>query len=471
MARWRSSAAARANLAGASVLIVAAVLGSLGWADTPVEAASGSLRATSRLVTGTVAGFPNGEITLEGHGFGPGIGMGQWGAFGYAAEYHETYAWILSHYYGGTRFATEKSNPKISVSIMENRNAPVTVTSRSTYHFGPVTVPAGVAARAVLDRATGLWSVSTGSGCRATSWKTQASALRNPVAVPVATAWTATPNQLLTLCLPGGRTETVRGEVEAYDYDGNGTPKERELNIIRLQQYLGDVVPSESSAGWGEVGGAGPQSEPWGFQELEAQAVAARTYALAYEAAGGWYGYASICDNYFCQAYPGITNESAVSTAAVADTARQYLTLDGRPAETEYSASTGGYTVESSFPAVPDAGDAVCLTNTGLWTCNPEHTWNVTISVSQLESALPSIGTLNSISITARNGLGSLGGRVLSITVSGSKGSVTESGTAFQYQFGLYSDWFAITNETTSGTPRRISSGGAEFSRGTGPLP
>jgi SpoIID/LytB domain protein len=263
----------------------------------------------------------------------------------------------------------------------------------------------------------------------------------------------------------------VRGEVEAYDYDGNGTPKERELNIIRLQQYLGDVVPSESSAGWGEVGGAGPQSEPWGFQELEAQAVAARTYALAYEAAGGWYGYASICDNYFCQAYPGITNESAVSTAAVADTARQYLTLDGRPAETEYSASTGGYTVESSFPAVPDAGDAVCLTNTGLWTCNPEHTWNVTISVSQLESALPSIGTLNSISITARNGLGSLGGRVLSITVSGAKGSVTESGTAFQYQFGLYSDWFAITNETTSGTPRRISSGGAEFSRGTGPLP
>ena len=44
---------------------------------------------------------------------------------------------------------------------------------------------------------------------------------------------------------------------------------------------MAGVVPNESPAYWGTLGGAGPQGQAWGFQELEAQAVAARSYVMA----------------------------------------------------------------------------------------------------------------------------------------------------------------------------------------------
>ena len=49
-----------------------------------------------------IAPFPASEVDFIGFGDGPGLGMGQWGAFGYAVSDHETYSWILAHYYGGT---------------------------------------------------------------------------------------------------------------------------------------------------------------------------------------------------------------------------------------------------------------------------------------------------------------------------------------------------------------------------------
>ena len=169
----------------------------------------------------------------------------------------------------------------------------------------------------------------------------------------------------------------------------------RTLNLVRLEQYVADVTPSESSSGWGAYGGAGPQGEEWGFQALEAQAVAARTFALAYAAGGGWYGYADICDS-GCQSYPGVLNESPLGTLAAADTAGTTLELpSGAPAPTEYSASTGGYTVQDSpwagrvpFAAVRDLGDSVCLKTTG-WTCNPNHSWTSSVPVTTVESTWP----------------------------------------------------------------------------------
>lgn len=406
--------------------------------------------------------FPDGLVHLEGHGWGPGLGMGQWGAFGYAVQ-GETYQWILSHFYGGTTLATGK-DPTISVVISANDGDAVTVTSPSHFRFGGLGVPAGEAARAVLDTSTGTWRISTAASCTAKSWTVQRSGLEQPRAVPSSQKPTAPATDLLTLCEAGGVRETVRGLVEAYDYDDANTgnvPLERTLNLLPLDEYVADVVPSESSTGWGEVGPTGAQGEPEGFQELEAQAVAARTYVLAYMAAGGWYGYADICDIDWCQSYPGIENESALATLAVTDTAGQYLELGGEPAPVEYSASTGGYTAPSAFPAVVDAGDAVCLKGTGLWTCNTEHTWTVTVPVTAVEAAFPTIGALRSVTVTARNGDGSWGGRVVTIEIKGSTGSVSESGDDFQSQFGLDSDWFTVTHPGTSTSTTSTTTGGS----------
>ena len=51
------------------------------------------------------AADPASAVLISGHGYGHGIGMGQWGSLGYAIGQDgglgpQTYQWILTHYYG-----------------------------------------------------------------------------------------------------------------------------------------------------------------------------------------------------------------------------------------------------------------------------------------------------------------------------------------------------------------------------------
>ena len=136
---------------------------------------------------------------------------------------------------------------------------------------------------------------------------------------------------------------------------------------------------------------------PWGFQELEAQAIAVRSYVLAN--LGGYGGYADACD-LFCQTYGGVEYETATSIAAANDTAGQVMVMPGgQIATTEYSSSTGGYTTstasgQSPFTAVPDDGDAV--------SGNGNHNWTTSISYGTIQTAWPSIGTFEGLSTQSR---------------------------------------------------------------------
>ncbi len=232
----------------------------------------------------------------------------------------------------------------------------------------------------------------------------------------------------------------MRGSIEAT-YNSDGAP--RTVNIVPLEQYVSGVVPNESSAGWGTLGGPGPQGQPWGFQELEAQAVAVRSYVMA--GLGSYGGYADICD-LACQTYRGTGNESAISDLAVTDTAGEVREFPGGGvASTQYSASTGGYTAPGTFPAVPDPGDEVCVPGA----CNPDHTWSVSIPVPSVEAAWPRLGDLETIEVTARNGFGDWGGRVTAMTLVGSASNVSLSGDAFAAALGLKSDWFTVGTTIT----------------------
>ncbi len=388
-------------------------------------------------------GYPASDVTFSGHGWGPGYGMGQWGAFGYAEEYHETYQWILSHFYGGTQ-GTSIGDPAVRVAITENDGQAVVVTSPSAFSVGGVAMTGGQYAEMVLANAsTGQFTVKRGSGsnCDVTQWTTVA-AVAQPVAVPASTAPTAPTSQLLTLCRADGAHLAYRGDIQAVVAGGIS----HTVSELTIDEYVADVVPSEMPAIWGQFGGAGPQSEQWGFQALEAQAVAARTYTEAYKADGGYGGYADVCDSY-CQTYPGISNESALSTQAVADTSGVALLMQGTDnfALTEYSASTGGWTVSGIFPAVQDLGDAVCV-QSPYYTCNPNHDWTASVPVADIETTFPSVGALTSVLVTERNSLGDLGGRVLTVAIEGTHGSTSLSGWQFAIDFGLDSDWFAVTN-------------------------
>ncbi len=390
------------------------------------------------------AAYPSGEVTIVGHGWGPGDGMGQWGALGDALA-STPYASILGQYYGGT--ALEALSPsaeatQVRVSITENAGNTVIVTSAS-----PFAVPghlSAAAGQAVLMLPDGpAWDLYLSSGCGGPWGAPVATGVVDPTASPAVDPGLGDPNaagEALQLCQVGGNL-TVRGDLEAT-YNSNGAA--RTVDIVPLEQYVAGVVPNESPAGWGTLGGPGPQGQAWGFQELEAQAVAARSYVMA--GLGSYGGYADTCD-LDCQTYRGLANESPLTDLAVEDTAAQVAELPGGAvAVTQYSSSTGGYTAGGAFPAVADPGDAVCVPGA----CNPNHTWTQEVPVATVEAKWPQLGTLESVDVTARNGLGDLGGRVTSLDLVGSAGSVALSGSDFATALGLKSDWFSVANSRSS---------------------
>ena len=57
---------------------------------------------------------------ISGHGWGHGVGMSQWGAYGYA-QHGLTYDKILAHYYPGTTLAT--TTVKSIRVLLANRRA------------------------------------------------------------------------------------------------------------------------------------------------------------------------------------------------------------------------------------------------------------------------------------------------------------------------------------------------------------
>ncbi len=233
---------------------------------------------------------------------------------------------------------------------------------------------------------------------------------------------------------------------------------------------MADVTPAESPASWGTLGGAGAQGQADGFQELEAQAVAARSYVMA-GAPDSYFGYAQICDTTACQNYPGIRNESAITDLATTATAGQAVLLpSGAPALTQYSASTGGYTAGGTFAPVVDAGDSVCITGA----CNPYHAYTVTIPVSAITAKFPQLGTLVSVDVSQRNGLGDFGGRVLQMSLEGSAQTVTLTGNTFAVDFaavggGVLSNWFSVGGQPSGGIAGYwlVANDGGIFSYGT----
>jgi SpoIID/LytB domain protein len=254
---------------------------------------------------------------------------------------------------------------------------------------------------------------------------------------------------LVQVCRPGGGTRTYSGHLVVYA--GGDTD-----NLVSLEAYVEAVVPAESPPSWAYQGGEAA---------LQAQAVAARSYAVAMMASSG-----QICDTIACQVYDGVASRDAVGVdgavyGAVASTAGEVLYCDvgskcgraGTVALAEYSASTGGYSAGGLFPAVADLGDSV--------EANPVHSWSREVPLRQLARHFPSLGVVTSVTVDRRNGLGQLGGRVLEVTVTGADGSARLSGAQFAADLSLPSDWFRLekasspsphpraATTTTSGQP------------------
>ncbi|HLR86017.1 MAG TPA: SpoIID/LytB domain-containing protein, partial [Nocardioidaceae bacterium] len=197
------------------------------------------------------------------------------------------------------------------------------------------------------------------------------------------------------------------------------------VNVLLLQHYLKGVVPVEMPSFW---------SQP----ALRAQSVAARSYALRLKARGSHDDY-DLCDTTSCQVYGGLAVETKATNTAVRATSGTVVAYRGAAALTMFSSSSGGWTAAGGVPYLRAHRDRY-----DRWPGNPMKSWTEQISRSTFERAYPSLGKLQSVRVTKRNGRGAWNGRAKRVLLRGTRANVRLSGADFRSVFGLRSDWIRI---------------------------
>lgn len=363
---------------------------------------------------------PGGSVVFRGHGYGHGHGMSQYGAQG-AAKQGLTYRQIVGFYYPGTTWSTVTGQVRVLVTsdtssdLVVGRVPGMTLRDLGRSRTYTLPSPAGVKRwritvgarnKSVVDYLTGSWH----------RWKPGGQATLTgdgQFAAP-------TP---MTLYTPSG-SRTYRGALRSASPTA-GTAARDTVNVLSMDDYVRGVIPTEMPASW----------HP---EAVKAQAVAARTYAT-WSRSQYPSRYYQICDTTSCQVYGGVGAEDPRSNAAVADTARQILTYAGKPAFTQFSSSSGGWTSAGSVPYLPAKADPY-----DGFSGNPVHDWTFTLSVVRIQNAYPQVGTLRRIHVTRRDGNGEWNGRVWTLVLDGTRSDVTVSGDSFRSRLGLRSTWFTV---------------------------
>ncbi len=360
---------------------------------------------------------------IHGGGDGHGIGMSQYGAYGYALH-GKDYRFILAHYYQGTTIAQTASGRIVRVLIRmgsasfsgANRAGKQRLDPASTY--------------SVRVLSSGALGVFDASGKKVTS---------APAPLQV-----SGPGPLQV-----GGSGTFRGALE-FRADGRRVVT---INAVDLEDYVRGVVSAEMPANWAP-------------QALAAQAVAARTYAITSNVGGRGY---QLYSDTRSQVYRGVAAETSATDAAVAATRGQIVTYGGQPAVTYFFASSGGHTEnienvwlgstpEPWLKGVADPYDGTAG--------NPDHRWTVLMSAAQAARKLGRLvkGTLIGIKVTQWG----VSPRVVSAEVVGTRGISAVTGPQLQKIFGLMSTYMAFANISSS-PGSSAPSGGSGQSGGATP--
>jgi stage II sporulation protein D len=279
------------------VLLVALALAASAGAATPPVASTPTTPAPSPALSAPV-------YVLTGGGYGHGVGLSQYGALA-QAKANRSYRDILSFYYPGTELGKAPVS-KVRVLIADARprvkiasTVPFTVTDAT----GTVTpLPAG--------------EIVLGPGLK----------------VPVDGKPTALPGPLSFQ--PGkGTPLTLDGKGYRGDLRAAVVLKQLQVvDVVGLDAYILGVVPGE-------------MPKEWPAAALQAQAVAARSFALASVVKSKDF---DLYADPRSQMYYGVAAESPATTAAVQATKGEILSYGGKVAMTMYSSSSGGRTAASA---------------------------------------------------------------------------------------------------------------------------
>jgi stage II sporulation protein D len=396
------------------------------------------------------------KFRIVGGGYGHGIGMSQYGAHGMALR-GATAGRIISFYYGGSvaRPATLPAN--IRVGLLQAGHDPSAGGRLGRVLVRGLEVPglggsgrvsvSGVATsgrvhhRALAGHVT--WSIrpeGAGTSVFDPHGRRVFGPTRAGAGVIVRYQTSRHPARLL---LPQTGQQLRWGRLDVHLVrDDRGTRRPRAVAVVPFNRYL---------RGLAEVPGS------FANEALQAQAIAARSYALfAVQSRGqtsgarNWNGcrcavYATVRD----QNYAGYAKETghwgARWVAAVRATGTLVVRYGSRVVQAFYSSSSGGYTSSnaqwgsSPLPWFPGRSDEP-YDRGGGGHPNPNYRWVKEVSAASLGARL-GVGTALAVAETK---VPSWGGRVSRIRVRGSRGTVTLTGAQFRKAFALKSTKFHV---------------------------
>jgi len=350
------------------------------------------------------------EVRVDGRGFGHGIGLSQYGAYGYALKEGRSHRWILGHYYPGTALRRVRART-VRVLLKESSSQKVCGASLAIAGDG----------RRVRLRDTRMYRVNPSSGGRLQLFDTSARRTKARLANPVRVSGRSTVC-LRGLAQNGVRNGRYRGQLALV----RGTEGVAAINRVNLEQYLYGVVPAEMPTAWP-------------IEAVKAQAVAARSYALRSLKPDKTF---DMFADVRSQVYRGVIAETARGTAAISRTSGRALMYGSEIARTFFFSTSGGRTAaideEWGGPPVPylrsveDKYDSI----------SPVHMWTVRLSDADAERKLGSKvkGKLEAILVAERNS----SGRARTVEIRGSDGITTAAGAQIRTLLGLRSTWFSI---------------------------
>jgi stage II sporulation protein D len=362
--------------------------------------------------------------TVRGAGWGHGVGLSQWGSYGFARKGFD-YRQILSHYYSGTQVARGDTSV-VRVLLQANRSSiSFTGATRATgrrLQEESVYKATRDGARVVLRTATGRRLASFDD------------------VLPLSGGATL---RLLGQAGNGVRNGLYRGSLEIRVAAGPGL---NAVNTLGIENYLAGVVPAESPP-------------IWPAEALKAQAVAARSYASATGVSGK--GFDQYPDTR-SQVYRGFSAETPSTNNAVASTTGEVVTYKGEVVVTYFFSTSGGFTenVENIFSG-SDPKPWLKGVEDPYDDSSPYHRWGpYTWSRRTLDSKLGNLvkGRFRGIDIVQRG----VSPRVVRAYVIGSRGRKSANGPQLRARLDLRDSWFYIrrvSTGTNGGAKARTSSG------------
>ena len=425
----------------------------LAWA----RAAFSLLTVSALLVVApTPAGAaPPDTFTFVGSGFGHGVGMSQWGAYGQALE-GRTATQILQHYYSGTTVSPVDDSMPIRVNLLEDAPTAQARGEALSPGGGSIRVVAGAA---TLDAAPSDVVSFSVAGTMVSVSRQGAS----PVAADVVRVQWAESSTVVNFIGSGESFDSANhryryGEVDLAVVDGA-------LQVVNTLNLHGGYL-----RGINEV----PSS--WPTEALNAQVIAARTFALRSVREGERPECrCHVVDTVADQVFSGWSKESeptfgarwVAAVDATSPSAETGLVVlhSGAPISANYFSSSGGRTESnvdgfgstSAVPYLKSVDDRWSLASH-----NPFSSWTFTRTQAAVREAfnrdLPPDRQLADVE---RIDLGSRtpGGSVRSAVAVASDGKrVTLSGSAFRQRLELPARWVGTPVVRVSGNTRYATS-------------